>query len=229
MHSREGRCCRRSIWASCLLVVCLAPVVVLAQDQFEPARLTSGSPPPPPPPTVVASGQVWLRASIDATGNVRAVSDLQAAPTFGAALQQAVRGWAFTPAKAEGVAVSSAVLVAALVRPAALYVPPGLGRPPRDPARAPTDVPVPVETPVPSYPVTAVGSGVVVVEVEVGPTGSVATARVIRASPGFDRTAADVARHWRFRPPTRLGRPVPSLAYLVFSFREPVVAAPVRR
>ena len=209
-----------------LLAVCFAPAAT-AQAQFEPARLNVGSPPAPPPPTVVASGQEWLRVSVDAGGDVSRIEPVREAPAFSEALRRAVRGWSFAPARVEGEAVESQVLVAALFRPATLYSLPGLGQPPSGPRVGPGQFPVPVATPAPPYPPRAVGSGLVIVEVEVDRNGGVRAAAVVRSRPGFDTAAVNAARRWRFRPATRDGQPVRSMVYLVFGFREPVVVLPV--
>ncbi len=209
-----------------LLAACFAPVAT-AQAQFEPARLNMGSPPAPPPPTVVASGQEWLRVSVDAGGDVSRIEPLREAPAFSEAFRRAVNGWSFAPARVEGDAVESQVLVAALFRPATLYSLPGLGQPPSGPRLGPGQFPVPVATPAPPYPPRAVGSDLVIVEVEVDRNGSVRAATAVRSRPGFDTAAVNTARRWRFRPATRDGQPVRSVAYLVFGFREPVVVLPV--
>ena len=205
-----------------LLAACPAPAAT-AQAQFEPARLSAGSPPAPPPPTVVASGQEWLSVSVDAGGDVSRIEPLREAPAFSEAFRRAVRGWSFAPARVEGEAVELQVLVAALFRPATLYSLPGLGQPPGGPRLGPGQLPVPVATPAPPYPPKAVGSGLVIVEVEVDRNGGVRAATVVRSRPGFDTAAVNTARRWRFRPATREGQPVRSVAYLVFGFREPVV------
>ncbi len=140
-----------TIVAAGFFAACLVPATT-AHAQFEPARLSAGSPPAPPPPTVVASGQEWLRVSVDAGGDVSRIEPLREAPAFSEAFRRAVRGWSFAPARVEGEAVESQVLVAALFRPATLYSPPGLGQPPSGPRLGPGQFPVPVATPAPSYP-----------------------------------------------------------------------------
>ena len=87
---------------------------------------------------------------------------------FGLALQTAIRGWSFTPAREADEPIGSEVLVTAIFRPATLYDPPGLGQPLSGTVLVPAQMPLPVATPPPpSYPPTARGSGVVIVEVEV--------------------------------------------------------------
>ena len=226
--SLQDRSPLRSVCAVGFFAACLAPAAT-AHAQFEPARLSAGSPPAPPPPTVVASGQEWLRVSVDAGGDVSRIEPLREAPAFSEAFRRAVRGWSFAPARVEGEAVESQVLVAALFRPATLYSPPGLGQPPSGPRVLPGQLPVPVATPAPPYPPNAAGSGLVVVEVEIHRNGGVRAATVARSHPGFDTAAVNTARRWRFRPATREAQPVRSVAYLVFGFREPVVVPPVQR
>ena len=58
--------------------------------------------------------------------------------------------------------------------------------------------------------------------------GVVSGTSVVGSSQGFDTLAVNTARRWRFEPARRQGRPVPSVAYLVFSFREPVVLPLIR-
>lgn len=62
-----------------------------------------------------------------------------------------------------------------------------------------------VSAPPPRYPAEALRagtSGEVVVEITVGPDGSVTNARVVRATPSrvFDREALNAVRRWRFEP-----------------------------
>ena len=215
-----------TIVAVCLFAACLAPTAT-AYAQFELARLSAGSPPAPPPPLVVASGQEWLRVSVDASGDVSWIEPLREAPAFSDALRRAVRGWSFAPARVDGQAVESQVLVAALIRPATLYSQAGLGQPPRGRRLGTGQFPVRIATPAPPYPPKAAGSGLVIVEVEVNRNGGVRAAAVVESRPGFDIAAVSTARRWRFRPATRDGQPVRSVAYLVFGFREPIVVLPV--
>jgi TonB family protein len=63
---------------------------------------------------------------------------------------------------------------------------------------------------------------VVIVELAIDESGAVKGARVVRSGGGFDSAAVDAARQWQFRPAQRAGTPVPSYAYIVFGFRQPV-------
>ena len=211
------------------LVLGLAPLS-LAQVGFEPARLRSGAPPAPPPPHVIGWGQEWLRVSVDATGDVSAIEPLREVSSFSEGLRRAIRDWTFASARSHGEPLESDVLVAALFRPATSYGRPAGGQPLSGREYASAQIPIPISTPSPPYPPRGVGSGGVVVEVAVDRHGAVAGAtRVASSGSGFDTVAADTARRWRFQPATRQGRPVEGVAYLVCSFREPVVVAPVSR
>ena len=200
----------------------------LAQETLEPARLRSGSP-PVHPARVIAWGQEWLRVSVDAAGQVQGIAPLTQAPAFSEVLHQAVREWSFFPAREDGAAVLTEVLVVGVFRPAMLHDPPGLDRPTSIPQPAGAGIPVPLVTPTPPYPPRAQGDGTAVVEVEVNRQGTVAEGRVVTASQGFAPTALNTARRWRFRPATHGGQAVPSVAYVVFSFREPVIVPPIRQ
>ncbi len=220
----------RPLACTASLVVCLA-LGPLAQVAFEPARLRSGAPPVPPSPHIVGWGQEWLRVSIDATGDVSTIEPLREASSFSEGLRRAIREWRFGPARSNGEPVESDVLVAALFRPATAYGRPSVGQSLRVPRpRASVQVPIPISTVAPPYPPGGVGSGGVVIEVAVDRHGAVVGAtRVASSGSGFDTAAVDTARRWRFQPAMQRGRPVASVAYVVLSFREPVVVAPVNR
>ena len=220
----------RPLVCAASLVACLA-LGPLAQVAFEPARLRSGVPPAPPSPHIVGWGQEWLRVSVDTTGDVSAIEPLrEVAFVQRSTAGGAIHAWTFAPARADGEPVASEVLVAALFRPATAYGRPAVSQPLSSRARASAQVPIPVSTPSPAYPPRAIGSGGIVIEVAVDRKGKVVGAtRMASSGSGFDNVAVGAARRWRFQPATRGGHPVASVAYLVFSFREPVVVAPVSR
>ena len=228
-HTRPPRAVpyRRVACAAWLLFASLQGVL-LAQETLEPARLRSGSP-PVHPARVIAWGQEWLRVSVDAAGQVQGIAPLTQAPAFSEVLHQAVREWSFFPAREDGAAVLTEVLVVGVFRPAMLHDPPGLDRPTSIPPPAGAGIPVPLVTPTPPYPPRARGDGTALVEVEIDRKGTVTEARVVVASPGFASAALDTTQRWRFRSAIHRGSPVPSVAYVVFSFPEPVVVPPIRQ
>ena len=153
-------------------------------------------------------------------------------PPFTELLRQAVSGWRFAPAREvleppEGpAAIDSKVLVAGFFRPPTLYNAPARGEVPEDAAPPSADVPFPATMVAPLFPPTTYlyMSQAVVIEVEVGAEGKVTSSKVIRKAEGLDAAATDAAKEWRFRPGRRNGKAIPSVAYIVFGFREPVVS-----
>lgn len=76
----------------------------------------------------------------------------------------------------------------------------------------PGAVPILVHMPTPVYPEiarTAEVQGTVVLQLQVGPDGSVLDVRVLRGHPMLNEAAIQAARAARFRPATQQGRPVP--------------------
>jgi TonB family protein len=74
-----------------------------------------------------------------------------------------------------------------------------------------TDIPRRLEGAVPEY-ATEVGrrevQGVVVLEVTIGPSGAVSTARLVRGiEPVLDKAAVDAALTWKYQPPLVRGKP----------------------
>lgn len=199
----------------------LVLMVVLAGEAVEPARLRHGEA-PPLPPLAAGGGHVALEVQVAADGRVTKLRTLRDAPPFTAALRAAVERWRFQPGRKGAAPVASSVLVATWFRAAALLESAGPPELPPDLVSPSDAVPLPTVIGVPPYPPGAQGEGIVVVEVEVGTTGEVQSARVVVPAAGFDAAAADAARRWRFRPASREGKAAPSVAYLVFGFRPPV-------
>ena len=194
-----------------------------AGAMFVPARLIGGSVPLTPSPNVVAQIEETLQVAVDVTGRVIQMTPLRASPLPTDPLTPAVGGWRFQPALDQGRAVSSRVLVAAIFRPAQMDNSPTLGTPPVDRAAPSDEIPFPIATQTPPYPPTAIGEGVVLVEVLVGVDGRVQQRRLATGAGGFDQAALDAASRWSFRPARLNGRAVEAYAYLVFGFRQPVV------
>lgn len=204
----------------------LAPLlglVLLGADGFEPARFSRG-PMPPPLQQTVGWSEVFLEVSVSAAGRVDGIEALRASEPLAQILRAVVEQWYFEPASEDGDTIKGQVLVAAVYRPATLFDTPSVGVPARDIAQASERIPYPLFTPPPPYPPTALGNGIVLVEVLVGSKGDVRAATVVgKSGTAFDVSAIRSATRWRFRPARRDRAPVPVYAYLVFGFRQPVV------
>jgi TonB family protein len=160
-----------------------------------------------------------LDVIVDGDGSVEHVRCLYGSIPLTDQLAEAVADWTFRPAVDKGAPYASHVLVAGLFRPAVLRNVGPCG-PPARVLRAPPSLPAPVVLSAAVYPIRARGGGVVTVEVEIGPSGEVRSARAIRDRTALDTAAEQAARAWRFRPARH---PAPTWAYLVFGFQEPVL------
>jgi TonB family protein len=205
-----------------LLALCVLAGAV-AGHGFVPARLVSGTVPERQPVEAVGGGEVLLELAVGDDGAVVRVSTLRDTPPFTELLRVAVASWHFEPATENGRATQTSVLVAAVFRPPVLLGP-APGTPPREVGPPCVEIPYPVASVVPPYPPTALGEGLVLVEVTVGSDGKVTDARGVQAPAPFGPAALDAARKWRFRPACRQDRPAAATAYLVFGFRPPVMS-----
>jgi len=201
-----------------------------AQAPYAPARYARGAAPVLPAMTV-GGGQAFLELTIRSNGTVESAKPIRSTPPFTEVLSDAVAGWQFTPALEDAMdadgkpvgpkTVPSKVLVASLFRAPTLLTP-TLGEQPADVAAPSAEVAYPSFTAEPPYPPQALAAGVVLIEASVDSSGKVAAARVIASSPAFDQAALDAARRWRFKPARIKGRAMPTYAYLVFGFPQPV-------
>ncbi len=187
---------------------------------YHPARLTSGSVKPIPYQTR-AAGLVLFELVVNPQGRVTETRVIQDIAPFTQVVKQSVKAWQFDPARVNRQRAESRVLVAGLFRPALLLFPKPevLKSPDVEPSY---EVPFPTTFTVPPYPPNAIGSAVVLVELEVGEDGAVDTAEVRGPPSGFDDAALQAIGKWRFRPARREGRPVPARAYFIIAFRQPV-------
>jgi protein TonB len=180
---------------------------------------------------VTGGGEVVLELDVTSTGTVRGVKTLRSTPPYTDLLNAAARMWRFTPAEmgiespAAGQPrvrrLDSTVLVAAIFRPPALSGP-TLGEAPRDVDAASSSTPMPVSTAPPLFPALARDGGVVLIETTVDSTGQPVQPHVLRSRPPFDEPALTALRQWRFRPARVDGMTVPTLAYVVMGFPQPV-------
>jgi TonB family protein len=204
-------------------------LAIVADDRYSPAHYVDGGL-PALPALAVGGAEVLLDVGVSAEGRVTGVTPLRVTKPFAATLTAAVRDWRFTPAQEEAAAageppirtpVPSHVLVAGVLRPPALSGP-TIGAAPTDVGRPLPDIPFPTATTVPIFPVNAASPGLVLVEIRIDAEGRLADARVVRSLRPFDEAALSAVRQWTFRPANVRGKPVSSLAYVVFGFPLPV-------
>lgn len=200
----------------------------------EPAAL-QGGPLPVVPVMAVAGGEVFLEVAVNAEGRVTGVTPFRDTPPFTDTLSAAVKAWSFEPAKDAAIPpagrpidertsrpAASKVLVVGLFRPPALFAA-TLGEPPKNVGAPSEDVPAPAgPARMPDYPVNAMFDGVVLVELQLGVDGSVMRRRLLRSSPAFDGPALIAVDALSFRPARVRGAAVPSVAYVVLGFRQPI-------
>jgi hypothetical protein len=206
-------------------------VVSAQQPSYAPPRLLHGDLPAQAPVTVVAGGEVLIEATVDELGTLIHPIVLRSTMPFSNLVLDVVTRWRFTPAREitpdhKEIPAEGTVLIAAIYRPPTLMNGPTIGNPPRDLAVASPNAPYPVSTAGPSYPPQALNSSTVMFEVSLDEAGHVTSARAVASDPAFDGAARDALVQWKFRGASFKGRPVPSSAFVIFSFSQPVTVAP---
>jgi TonB family protein len=221
----------------------LASLLALGQtasaDLYVPPKLVEGSIPSAPGDrtpdgavagvTIVGGGEVLLEVTVGKDGRVSNIGRIRVTPPYTDLVSNTVEGWRFMPAEVASArerrhAIESRVLVAAMYRPPALYTGTTLGEVPKDVGRPSPFIPFPHEIISPPYPPTARGTGTVLLEVDVGTDGSPRTVRVVRSGGIFDSAAIQALERWTFAPAQSDQGAVPSFAYVVMGFLEPIVA-----
>jgi TonB family protein len=194
----------------------LLAVNAAAQGAPTPPRLLRAAV-PASPWNVQSGGVAAFDVKLDERGTVAGVDVVQDVVPYGDVLREALRGWDFEPARDQGRAVPSRVLVLAFLRPPELAVI-APERPRYRETEAPADLPWPTSVTVPPYPPNALGSGKVILEADVSEEGKAGNVRVLNPGSPFDGAATQAAQAWVFRPATRAGRPAPARVYFLFSF-----------
>jgi len=223
-----------------------------SQATFHPAQYLSGTV-PGISSLAVAGGQVLLEVTVTPTGTVADVKTLRSTPPFTEGLVGAVRGWRFRPAEqlrpAEGTGASarpprwepvrSTVLAASVIRLPATFASTTLGQAPVEVAPPSGGAPFPLNVVTPVYPPQALFGGSVLIEIAVGADGSASGAKSVGSAPNpaanpaansatdagnLIDTALASARGWWFQPAVVDGARVPAYAYVIFVFRQPVLA-----
>lgn len=197
---------RRLLAAATFWGVLAAPLAASATD-----ALTL----PAIPEAAISGGQVMLEATIANGGKVEDVTVLKETPPFVEPTNAAVKSWTLPGPDRH-------VLVAASFRAPELV---GGSMAPARVLATPTDaIPYPISAPMPAYPANALGSGVAIVAADVDAQGQVTGTRLEAGAGVFADVALSTARLWTFRPASQEGTPVASEAYLIFAFREPILA-----
>lgn len=171
-----------------------------------------------------------IEMGVDQGGALAHPIVLRSTPPFTNLVLDAVSRWSFAPARGtvdgKATVVDSAVLIAAVYRPPTLMNGPTLGEQPRDLANASSNAPYAVSTAAPSYPPQAQMGAVLLYEISLDEAGQIRKMGAVASNPAFDAAARDALAQWRFRGAALQGRPVPSTAYVIFAFSQPVMSGP---
>lgn len=199
----------------------MVPLLVLTALTASLPKLQEG-PVPLEPFSGREGGFAVLEVHVSTAGTVVDAAELGGAVPIAKLMRDNLVDWRFEPARNESdEAVPSKVLVVVVNRaPALLGSIPPLPRAPR-PAEASSEIPFPERIAMPELPPQAIFPGAVLLEVEIGEDGEVASARVVRSSGGFDGVALDTIESWKFAPATRNGTAVAGRGYVLFGFRPP--------
>ena len=199
-------------------------------EKFIPARLLRAELATLPVTTTVGGGEVLIEAIVDRNGVLTRPIILRGTPPYTQLVFDAIAKWRFTPARTVGLdgvetTVEMPVSIGAAYRAPILLNGPTLGETPKDWSRPSVDVAYPLATAMPNYPADARDGGVVLLEVTVNEAGAVIDTRSVASTGAYESVSRDALASWRFRGASYRARPVPSTAYVLFGFREPV--APV--
>jgi TonB family protein len=179
----------------------------------------------------LGGGEVVLELVVDAHGTVTRVIPLRTTPPYDDVLVKAATSWTFEPASdtIDGVrrVVPGRVLVAAVFRPPSLYAGSSAGPQPQVREPSSLSLPQPASLSIPAYPASAVGDGVVLIEIEMTRRADVRGYRVVSPGSGFDGAALQAVRTWRFAPPRAPAAADRVFVYAVFGFRAPVTQLPL--
>ena len=193
------------------------------RNAYKPAKVVSAADVNFPFQTT-ADGIVAFDVSLDAQGAIKNISVLQDLPPFTAPAKQSLRSWKFAPASENGRPEDSEMPVAFVFRHA-VYIanePPFTPIIPKndsDEARRGFIPPGILSVSYAGYPASTIAMGAVVVQARVKPDGLTGEVSVVRKlSGGFGPLAIDAAKHWKFQPASREGKPVPSNVAIAFVF-----------
>jgi hypothetical protein len=178
------------------------------------------------PAAAYGGGEVIFEVIVDPAGTVSRIVRLRATEPFTEPFAQAVGAWRFEPATTwidkERRPTAGHVLVIGLIGPPSLYAAPAPGGTVDVRGQPSERVPGVMSAEMPSYPPTATGHFVVLLELTVSGRDGPTNYRVLTPPSGFDAAALAAARTWRFTPPPRAPAD-PLYIYAILAFRAPVV------
>ena len=193
------------------------------RNAYKPAKVVSAADVNFPFQTT-ADGIVVFDVSLDDQGAIKNISVLQDLPPFTAPAKQSLRSWKFAPASENGRPEDSEMPVAFVFRHA-VYIAneplftPIIPKKDSDEARRGFIPPGILSVSYAGYPASTIAMGAVVVQARVKPDGLTGEVSVVRKlSGGFGPLAIDAAKHWKFQPASREGKPVPSNVAIAFVF-----------
>lgn len=209
------------------LAVSAATAAYAQSPKFTPPRLLKAELSTLPAPTASGGGEVLIEAIVDRNGVLGRPIILRGTPPYTQLVFDAIATWRFAPARIAGAdgletAVEMPVSIGAAYRAPILMNAPTIGEPPKDWSKPSVDVAYPLATAMPNYPPQARDGGIVLLEVSLSEAGAVTETRSVGSIGGFEDVSRQALASWRFRGASYRARPVPSTAYVLFGFREPV-------
>ena len=199
--------------------------------RYSPPRLTQAELPGDAGPMTIGGGEVMIEFIVDGRGLVTRPAVVRSTPPYTEMVLASLSRWRFLPARAVDEfgserAVEMPVTVSALYRPPTFYNGPTLGEPPRDVGKLSGDVAYPLSLVPPPYPPRAFSGSMVLYEIALNDTGGVLDARGFAPLGGFESAARESLSQMTFRGATYRARPVPSVTYVLFGFRQPLSFGP---
>ena len=193
------------------------------RNAYKPAKVVSAADVDFPFQTT-ADGIVVFDVSLDDQGAIKNISVLQDLPPFTAPAKQSLRSWKFAPASENGRPEDSEMPVAFVFRHA-VYIAneppftPIIPKKDSDEARRGFIPPGLLSVSYAGYPASTIAMGAVVVQAKVKPDGSTGELGLVhKLTGGFGPLAIDAAKHWKFQPALRDGKPVPANVAIAFVF-----------
>ncbi len=206
----------------CVCIWSATPFHAQAQQFREPELASAGE--LVHPFSSIVYGTVAVELTVSQAGDVESVNVTRDVATLSLEAVRDVQKWTFRPAISDGNPIASKASVILMFNPR-LNNPPGI---PLTPEAELSDGEVSRFAPpkvmhvvYPRYPISSVGMGTVVLEVQVGLSGEVELMRVVRDIKSLTPEAIEAVKRWTFRPARLDGRETPSRAWVAILFTRP--------